>query len=838
MSQERYTSASSWSRPVQTHAAVVRPRLQDWLRRLPEQNEVLFYIVTPGKNQVQAVTAPEFAERIGKWAGRLATLQQSVVPVFGRMTADMLAAWFGAAVAGKKPAFISYPSHKLSAETYREKLANYKRHFQATHIVGEPIDRDTCSGVITSEDLSGPVVTGLDRHFRANEVLFLQCSSGSTGLQKAVGIQTGQLESQLAGYLRTLDMGRHDDCIVSWLPLYHDMGLIACFLLPLLAEIPVVYLDPFEWVANPDSLLQTIEAARGTLCWMPNFAFSLLGRKRTRADLGTMRAFINCSEPVFHADMAGFVMCHGLRENQVATCYALAENVFAATQSEPGQPVRTLRVQAGALARNRVIPSDNRQTGQLLTSCGRPVPGVEIGIDAGSGQEVGEILLRGPCTVSSYYGQAPVTREGWFPTGDLGFLHEGELYICGRKKDLIIQRGKNLYPHDLEAVANLHPGVKPGRTVALGWHDPETGSEHVQLLVESPDRLRFHDRLALSKSLEAELDAGFGIQSRAAVVPQRWLDKTSSGKIARRANLQRFRKASGRRILVLGDSHVRVFWTGFNTHKNAYRAIQAHWAGVLWADNWRESWPLALKLCAGMSADDVLVIQTGEPECRTVFAASGDPPERIRQSVSGYRDYFRKLGTICPGELAYLSGIPTRVNEVQYPHPDWRCRGTVEDRYRWQQEFYSAMRALCDETGIACIDACSPFLSSNGRIASGVLRDGVHLDPKYRTVYLDLFYERFGYIDQSLAPLQNTGRDWNGSYEHYLVLARALVRQIVKHPDQVDENHLVTSGALDSMGLVEFICGIEQFFGFDVQLNQVGRMDFESLRGIWERFHG
>lgn len=833
----KLTTPFNWSRPAHTHSAMTHPQLQEWLQRLPERNSPLFYIISPGSNGVQTITASEFHIHIQQWAGRLTTVSQLVIPVFGRMTIDMLAAWFGALVAGKKPTFLSYPSHKLSQEAYLEKLANYKSHFHTTYIIGEPEDRNTCSSVITKSELPTPESIQINRTFASEDILFLQCSSGTTGLQKAVGIKVGQLEAQLKSYIKALDIGKYDDCIVSWLPLYHDMGLIACFLLPLLAEIPVVYIDPFEWVANPGSLLQAIEAARGTLCWMPNFAFSLLSKIPNQANLSTVRAFINCSEPVSYSDMTRFTSRHNVKISQIASCYALAENVFAATQTKPGQPPRTLLVQTGALARNRVIPSGNEKTGQLLTSCGKAIGGVEIRIATGKNQQIGEILLRGSSTISAYYGQTSAIKDGWFPTGDLGFIHAEELYICGRNKDLIIHQGKNLYPHDLEAVANSHPDVKQGRTVALGLHDPKTGSEKVLVLVETAKTLQFHGRQSLSKALESKLNLRFGIQSQVAIVPHRWLNKTSSGKMARQSNLRRFNKESKRRISILGDSHVRVFWTDFNTHQSAYKAIKAYWAGVLWADNWQETWPLAQRICAELTANDVLIIQTGEPECRSIFCASHNPIARVQQSISSYRRYFLKLQSSCPGQLVYMSGIPTRVSEIHQPHPEWRCQGTAENRYRWQKVFYSKMQSLCRELNIEFIDACTPLLSSNGMVDPTVFRDGVHLDPKYRPLYLDLFFECFGYFDQSLAPLHQIEKTWDGTYENYLDLARTLVQRITRHPDQVDENHLVTSGTLDSMGLVEFICSIEQFFGFDVQLDQVGRMDFESLDQIWERFH-
>ncbi|TLM80401.1 MAG: fatty acyl-AMP ligase, partial [Actinobacteria bacterium] len=332
----------------------------------------------------------------------------------------------------------------------------------------------------------------------------LQHSSGTTGLQKGVALSHRAVLRQLEVYAGALHIDPASDVIVSWLPLYHDMGLIASFLLPLLLGVKLVLMSPFDWVRAPYRLLQSISAHRGTLTWLPNFAYNFCAQKiRDRdllgVDLSCLRAVINCSEPCraeSHAAFAERFAGYGLHPAALMTCYAMAENVFAVTQAGLDGPVTLDVIDRDALQIERVArpaPGDGRAAVTMVSN-GRPLANVAVRIvDAGGAdlpeRAVGEIALRSDCMLSEYYHRPDATEQaflpgGWYRTGDLGYLAGGELYVSGRMKDLIIVGGKNIYPQDIEAAASQVPGVHPGRVVAFGLFDEAAGTEEVALVAE------------------------------------------------------------------------------------------------------------------------------------------------------------------------------------------------------------------------------------------------------------------------------------------------------------------------------------------------------------------
>ena len=367
---------------------------------------------------------------------------------------------------------------------------------------------------------------------------------------------------QVSAYSQSIDL-RDDDVIISWLPLYHDMGLIAGFVMPLVTGVPLVLMSPFKWVRNPKVLLQAIHKQRGTLCWLPNFAYHHSARvirpqDITALDLSSMRAFINCSEPVYAEShqlfLSKFAAC-GVRNEALSTCYAMAENTFAVTQHPTGQPARLDCVNTRLLQEERrALPVPANSPGSTaMVSCGVPIPGTEICImDARDlrlpDRRVGEIALRSDCMLSGYYRRPDLTaqsiRAGWYYTGDMGYIAEGELYVTGRKKDMIIVGGKNIYPQDLEAIANTTPGISPGRSVAFGLYDRNLGSENIVMVCELEGK---ENTSETKKTVEMDLRRRVVQRSEIALsdvhlVEGRWLIKTSSGKISRSANRDKYLK--------------------------------------------------------------------------------------------------------------------------------------------------------------------------------------------------------------------------------------------------------------------------------------------------------
>jgi fatty-acyl-CoA synthase len=395
-------------------------------------------------------------------------------------------------------------------------------------------------------------------------VAFLQHSSGTTGLQKGVALSHRAVLNQIESYSRTIDL-RDDDVVVSWLPLYHDMGLIAGFVMPIVAGIPLVMMSPFQWVRSPKTLLQAIHEYRGTLCWLPNFAYNhcaltIRQRDLEGLDLSSWRAAINCSEPVrlhSHQTFLDKFGPYGFKESALATSYAMAEMVFAVTQSEIGRPPRVEWIEIEAYQKDQiaVLAEPDAPGAMSVVSCGRPIDGVEVAvIDANGGRlperQHGQIITRGNAMLTGYYKRPDLTEEAlldsWYKTGDMGYIADGEVYISGRAKDLIIVAGKNVYPQDLEAIANTVPGVYPGRAVAFGVEDAHLGTEAIVMVAEV-DGEGGADHPDGFKALAAEVRKRVVQQTEVTLndvrlVEERWVIKTSSGKIARADNRAKYLK--------------------------------------------------------------------------------------------------------------------------------------------------------------------------------------------------------------------------------------------------------------------------------------------------------
>lgn len=324
-------------------------------------------------------------------------------------------------------------------------------------------------------------------------IALLQHSSGTTGLKKGVKLSYAAILRQLETYRSALAL-RPGDRFVSWLPLYHDMGLIACWITPAYFGVPVVHLDPFEWLARPEMLLMLIERYSGTHAWLPNFAFEHLARVAAPAAgsvrLESMRALIDCSEPCRAEKFDRFAVAFaasGVRPEMLQCCYAMAETVFAVTQTRLDTPVRRIFIRRQAVAAGQRVevsaaPGDGFSP---ILSTGKPIAGASVEVLNTDGARlpeghVGEIAVRASFLFSGYNQELERTaarlRDGLYFTNDQGFLHEGELFILGRLDDVIIVNGKNVYAHDVEAVVASIPGVKAGRAVALGLYDDAVGS--------------------------------------------------------------------------------------------------------------------------------------------------------------------------------------------------------------------------------------------------------------------------------------------------------------------------------------------------------------------------
>ncbi len=496
---------------------------------------------------------------------------------------DLVNAFFGAVLHGAIPSIMPFLTEKLLPERYRADLAALVAITQPAAVVTYPDFETEVRAALRPDDsvrtviVSNQVPQPLEPDFETlgglrrspEDIVLLQHSSGTTGLQKGVALSHQAVFNQLESYSQTLRLVPQD-VVVSWLPLYHDMGLIAGFLMPILLRTPLVLMSPFEWVRAPYKLMQAVSRYHGTLSWLPNFAYNFCAQKvRERdlqgVDLSSWRAVSNCSEPMRWESQQAFAerfAPYGLRPEAMTTCYAMAENVFAVSQGGLDGPVTVDEIDRDAFQTDRLakpaegagrseaqVPADPQRPSIKMLSAGRPIGGTRLRILSEHGKDlpervVGEVALQSNCMLSGYYHRTDATekalRGGWYLTGDYGYLANGELYVAGRKKDLIIVGGRNIYPLDLETLAMEVPGVHAGRVSAFGVFNDQSGTEDVVIVAEvdaqDPD-----ERQRISDGIRTAVNRGSAVALRNVyLVGRHWLVKTSSGKNARLANRDKY----------------------------------------------------------------------------------------------------------------------------------------------------------------------------------------------------------------------------------------------------------------------------------------------------------
>ena len=478
-----------------------------------------------------------------------------------------MAYFFGAMAVGAVPSFMPLPSVKQNPESYwMSHIALLDRVRPAAVIV----DPDFVDTFVETMNLATdiPVIPAVvptelrpahldniaaSSRFDIDAMALLQHSSGTTGLKKGVTLSHRAIARQVAFYGRAIN-ALASDVVVSWLPVYHDMGLIACLMGPLAFGQTIVLLDPLEWVARPASLFEAIMANRGTLCWMPNFAFDHLARL-VRADpakmaLDGMRAFINCSE-VCHASTfdrfrAAFTPL-GVTDAMLQTCYAMAEATFAVTQTSLGKPATTVLADAAALREAGRLEGPGGREAIVLLSSGQPIRGVNISVRDPDGAElpdgtVGEVWVRSISLFSGYYKQPKESEDRiageCFRTRDRGFIHEGELFVLGRLDDLLIVAGRNVHAAEIEAIVAGVPGLRPGRAVAFDVRNESRGTNDLIVIAEEAEPL---GELPLTRLIRQAVFDGIGFYpARVLLVNRGWLHKTTSGKLSRHANRDRY----------------------------------------------------------------------------------------------------------------------------------------------------------------------------------------------------------------------------------------------------------------------------------------------------------
>ncbi|HTQ97297.1 MAG TPA: AMP-binding protein, partial [Candidatus Acidoferrum sp.] len=395
---------------------------------------------------------------------------------------------------------------------------------------------------------------------KGNDIALLQYTSGSTGDPKGVTLTHANLLANMRAIAEAVKLGP-SDVGVSWLPLYHDMGLIGAWLTLLLNGVPLVVMSPLAFLTRPERWLQTISKYKGTIAAAPNFAYELCVRKISDkamegVDLSSWRAALNGAEPVNPETLERFTnrfAKHGFKKESMLPVYGLAEASLGVTFPPLYRGPRVDRVERELFTtqgRAVALQTDD-ENAIVFVSSGMSLPGHEVLIADKEGKAVsqrteGYLWFRGPSATSGYYKNeeataklfagGPPAAEGEFPwvnSGDRAYQADGEIYITGRVKDIIIKGGRNLYPHEVEELASRAEGIRKGCVVAFGLKGEETGTEKLVIVAESREEDRAK-RAAVVSAINEEVTRGLGLPpDRVELIRPGSIPKTSSGKLRR-----------------------------------------------------------------------------------------------------------------------------------------------------------------------------------------------------------------------------------------------------------------------------------------------------------------
>ena len=451
------------------------------------------------------------------------------------------------------------------------------RHLPALRHVLAPQDLGSHSGV-------GEIVRP-----RATDTAFIQYTSGSTGQPKGVVLAHANLLANIRAMGQAARIAS-DDVLVSWLPLYHDMGLIGALLTTLYYGMPLVLMSPLYFMARPIRWLNAICEHRGTLSAAPNFAYELCAHRiaddeLAGLDLSSWRMALNGAEPVSVRtleDFANRFMACGFRADAMAPVYGLAENCVGLSFPPPGRGPRIEVISRTALEENGIARPPDREQGETelrLPGCGFALPGHSIRVADALDHDlpertVGRLQFRGPSTTVGYFENARATRnlihaDGWLDTGDLGYLADGEVFITGRTKELIIRGGRNIYPYELEQELADLPGIRAGAVAVFGVaeHERPTASaavagESLVVVIET----REQDAARREQLREAVVERTIQVLGFApddvVLAPLRTVLRTSSGKIRRSAIRDLYLKQRIGRVRSPGLQKVRLLARG------------------------------------------------------------------------------------------------------------------------------------------------------------------------------------------------------------------------------------------------------------------------------------
>jgi fatty-acyl-CoA synthase len=482
---------------------------------------------------------------------------------------DFVLSFLGAIFAGAVPVPM-YPQLSFkNVESYHETVAHITRASgakillttAATKPFVEPVlpRVETLGSIATMDEIAGPAPGALDVKVEPQDLAFLQFTSGSTSRPKGVMVTHANLAWNAESFMiHGLAKDSAVDKGVSWLPLFHDMGLIGFVIGPLFTDIPVVFIPTASFVRAPRIWLDKLHQHRGTITYAPNFAYALVAKRLKEKDIAGLD--LSCvrvagcgAEPIQAKTLRDFAektRPAGFDAKAYLPSYGMAEATLAITFVPHGTGMNADTVDPKAMQKGEAKPADASVEGATeIVDCGKPFPEHLVAIVDDDGRklgerQVGQIISRGPSTTHGYFQEPELTAaawkksfdgETWLHTGDLGYIADGTLYICGRIKDIIIIRGRNFYPQDIEWVVSELPGVRRGNVVAFGVD--VDGEEQLVICAEAFQA----DAAGLVDQITQAVAAQVGLSvHKVEIVPQGSLPRTSSGKPQRRKTKQMF----------------------------------------------------------------------------------------------------------------------------------------------------------------------------------------------------------------------------------------------------------------------------------------------------------
>ena len=539
--------------------------------RHPQRLQVHLYGEN-GEEELSYAAIRRGAATYGSRLGALGLQPGQTVAIMLPTGRDYLFSFFGILMAGGIPVPLYPPARPTQIEDHLRRHVAILGNCRAAMLITIPQAKavalllrsqvDSLQQVLMPDDLAGGDAAFTPLPAGPGDIAFLQYTSGSTGNPKGVVLTHANLVANIRAMGEAVQASA-SDVFVSWLPLYHDMGLIGAWFAALYLGFPTVLMSPLAFLSHPSRWLWAIHRHRGTLSGGPNFSYELClkrieERELEGLDLSSWRYAFNGAEPVSPDTLAAFEQRfarHGLPANALHPVYGLAEASVGLAFPAPGTHYRVDRIERMAFQnQGEAQPADASDANALeVPCCGRVIAGHYLRVVDAAGVELadrqeGRLQFKGPSATSGYFRNPEQTAKlfagEWLDTGDLAYLADGDLHLSGRAKDVIIRGGRNLYPYELEQAVGTLPGIRKGCVAVFGSIDPANGTERVVVLAETRETAA--DALdALRRSINERSIDLIGLPADDIVLaPPHTVLKTSSGKI-RRASSREYYESGG-----------------------------------------------------------------------------------------------------------------------------------------------------------------------------------------------------------------------------------------------------------------------------------------------------